>query len=128
MPLAYSIDPDRPLVTITGDYGDAAAWNDLLQAIGADPSYRRGSDFIRDLRGSEHPVTPETVRDIIAVVRLFWRRLGARRAAIVTRPMVDAPAVVAHALAQDQDMPLRAFSAYDDALAWLGEGREDPPA
>jgi hypothetical protein len=126
MPLTYRIDAAERIVTITGDYADAAAWRVLLEAIAGDPEYRRGCDFIRDLRASMHPVTPETVAGIIAVVRHHWAALGAGRAAIVTRPGVDAPAVIAHALADDENIPLRAFTSYDDALAWLRAGRREP--
>src|SRR4051812_14958867 len=94
-------------------------WRTLLTAIGADPQYGPGYGFLRDLRASAHPVSAETVIGIIAVVREFWIRLGARRAAILTRHGIDLPAAVAHALAEDANLPLRAFSDMDDALAWL---------
>lgn len=121
MPLSYTIDPAQGIVTVTGEYADADAWRVLLQAIARDPDYRRGCAFIRDLRTSLHPVTAETVTGIIAVVREFWSTLGVRRAAIVTRVGIDTPAMVAHALADDQRIPLRAFTSYDDAVTWLRE-------
>jgi hypothetical protein len=98
MPLSYRIDGAKGLVTIVGDYADAAAWRTLLSTIASDPEYQRGYSFIRDLRASAHPVSAETVIGIIAVVREYWDRLGAHRAAIVTRPGIDDPALVAHAL------------------------------
>ena len=76
MPLSYSIDSNRQIVTITGDYTDAQGWRTLLEAVAADPSYQRGFGFIRDLRASDHPVDAETVIGIIAVVREFWDVLG----------------------------------------------------
>lgn len=121
MALTYRIDSAKRLVTILGDYADAPAWRALLSTIAADPKYQRGYSFIRDLRDSAHPVSAQTVIDIIAVVREFWERLGARRAAIITRPGIDDPALVAHALADAERMPLRAFNSYDDAVRWLGE-------
>jgi hypothetical protein len=122
MALAYQIDPAQRIVTITGDYAEAGGWRVLLSSIAADPDYRPGSSFIRDLRASAHPVSAEAVIGIIAVVREFWGALGAHRAAIVTRPGIDDPAVVAHALADHEQIPLRAFTSYDDAVAWLREG------
>jgi hypothetical protein len=122
LPLRYEIDRDHRIVTITGDYAEPSEWRTLLSAVGADPQYGRGYGFLRDLRASAHPVSAETVIGIITVVREFWTRLGARRAAILTRPGIDLPAAVAHALAEDVNLPLRAFSERDDALAWLNDG------
>jgi hypothetical protein len=76
---------------------------------------------MRDLRYSTHPVDAQAVMGIIAVVRQMWAPLGVRRAAMVTRPGIDVPAAVAHALAEDENMPLRAFTSYDDAVSWLSE-------
>jgi hypothetical protein len=122
MPLTYEIDQEREIVTITGDYADAAGWRVLLDAVAHDRQYRPGFNFIRDLRASTHPVSAQTVIGIIAVIREFWGALGARRAAIVTRPGIDDPAVMAHALADNEHIPLRAFTSYDDAVSWLREG------
>lgn len=119
MPLTYRIDSAHGIVTITGDYTEAGGWRELLGAVARDPEYRRGFNFIRDLRDSAHPVSADAVIGIIAVVREFWGTLGARRAAIVTGPGMDIPAVIAHALATDEQIPLRAFTEYDDAVAWL---------
>jgi hypothetical protein len=124
MHLTYCIDVETKIVTITGDYADADDWRALLTAVSVDPQYRRGFSFLRDVRQSAHPVSAETVMGIIAVVREFWGRLGVHRAAIVTRPGVNNPAVIAHALADDQQIPLRTFPSYDDAMRWLQEGGE----
>ena len=121
MPLTYRIDPVRRIVTVTGDYADAEAWRALLSEVAADPEYRRGSSFLRDQRASENPVSAETVVRIIAVVREFWQALGVHRAAILTRPGLTDPAVIAHALADDEHIPLRAFTNYDEAVSWLQE-------
>jgi len=42
---------------------------------------------------------------------------------MVTRNVIDVPAVIAEALASDERMPLRAFTSYDEALEWVSEGR-----
>jgi hypothetical protein len=52
-------------------------------------------------------------------VRQFWNQLGVRRAAIVTGPVESDPAVIAHALADAEDMSLRTFTTYEDAIGWL---------
>lgn len=123
MALQYDIDAAQQIVTITGDYAEPEEWRVLLAAVAEDPNYPGGYGFLRDVRGSAHPVTAQSVMGIIAVVREFWPRLKVRRAAILTGPSIDAAAMIAHALAEDQRIPLRAFTAYDDALAWLNDGR-----
>lgn len=122
MPLDYRIDAVNRIVTITGDYTDGAGWRKLLGSVAADPEYRKGFGFLRDLRESEHPVDAATVIGIIAVVREFWELLGVRRAAIVTRRNVDHPAVMAHALAEQEQLALRAFNSYEEAIRWLRDG------
>lgn len=120
MALTYRIDPVRRIVTILGDYADAAGWRAVLGAIAADPEYQRGSSFLRDQRGGEHPVSPETVVEILAVIREFWERLGVHRAAVLTgRGSDDGPAMVAEALATSDEMPIRAFTDYEEALRWI---------
>src|SRR5215212_5161422 len=119
MALVYDIDPRRRIVTITGDYAQPDEWRVLLAAIARDPEYSPGYSFLRDVRVSAHPVGPEAVVGIIAVVRESWKRLGARRAAVLSRPGIDVPAMIAHALAEDERLPLRAFNDYADAMAWL---------
>jgi hypothetical protein len=121
VPLAYHIDEQRKLVTITGDYAEPAEWRVLLERMRFDPKLQPGFGFLRDLRFSTHPVDAQAVMGIIAVVRQMWTLLGVRRAAMVTRPGIDVPAAVAHALAEDQNMPLRAFTSYDDAVGWLAD-------
>ena len=121
MRLSYRIDPMRRIVTVTGDYADADAWRALLTEVAADPDYRRGFSFLRDQRDSINPVSAQTVVRIMAVVREFWQELRVHRAAIVTKTGLTDPAVIAHALADDHDIPLRAFTNYDEAVAWLQE-------
>ena len=128
MPLTYQIDPGRGIVIITGDYAEASEWQVMLAAIARDPAYRRGLGFLRDLRASEHPVSAETVVGIIAVVRKFWPQLGVSRAAMLTRPGIDVPAMMAAALADDEQIALRAFTSYDDAMAWLRGGTPVEPS
>jgi len=120
MPLTYRIDRQARIVVISGDYADAEGWRTMLSAVANDPAYRRGFNFLRDLRNAEHPVSAEAVVGIVTVVRKFWNVLGVARAAIVTRPgTVDYPAVVAQALASDEHIALQAFPSYDEAVAWL---------
>lgn len=123
MALSYRIDAAQQLVIITGDYAEPDEWRHLLSSIVADPAYRRGSSFVRDLRQSTHPVDAAAVMGIIAVVREFWPKLGTHRAVMVTRHGLDVPAVIAEALATDQRMPLRAFTSYQEAIEWVTEGR-----
>jgi hypothetical protein len=119
--LSYVIDSDRRLLTITGEYADAVEWNRLLTAVLDDPALRPGFAFLRDLRGATNPVEPATVVGIVDVVRRFWPKLQATRAAILTPRDVDPAALVAHALADAQHLPLQVFRTYEEAIAWLNE-------
>ena len=121
MPLHYEIDPALQAVIITGDYAESGAWRTLLSAVASDPLYRKGFNFIRDLRGSAHPVDAAAVVGIINVVRQYWSVLGARRAAIVMGAHDSDPALIAHALADGHELPIRAFASYADAVEWLSE-------
>lgn len=125
MALRYEIDRVQQLVTITGEYADAAEWEVLFREVQADPRLRPGYAFLRDLRGAKKPVTAATVVQIIAVVRRFWPYLRPSRAAIVTPRDIDSAALVAHALADAENLPLQAFTSYETALNWLRAG-EDP--
>ena len=119
MPLAYAIDVEQQLVTITGEYADAREWHELLARILTDPRRKAGMGFLRDLRGATKPVDAETVVGIIAVVRRFWPELQPRRAAVLTPLQIDTAALVAHAVADAEHIPLRTFTSYDEAMAWL---------
>jgi hypothetical protein len=119
MPLSYSINEAEHLVTITGDYSAAGDWKDLFQRILADSRLRPGFAFLRDLRQATVPVDAATVVGIISVVKQFWPVLRPTRAAILTRNDVDPAAMVAHALADADNMPLQAFNSYEAAMAWL---------
>jgi hypothetical protein len=122
MPLHYTIDPARRLVTITGEYSQPEEWRDLLRRVLSDPRRQPGFAFLRDLRGATTPVDAATVVGIIAVVRRYWPQLRPSRAAIVTPLEIDPAALVAHALADAQHIPLRTFTSYEDAMEWLGGG------
>jgi hypothetical protein len=119
MSLAYEIDEDERLIAITGEYSDAAEWQSLLARVLADSRRRPGFAFLRDLRAATKPVDADTVVQIMDVVRRFWPQLQPSRAAIVTRQSEDPAALVAHALADTQQLPVRAFNSYDEARAWL---------
>jgi hypothetical protein len=125
MALRYSIDSVQQLVTITGEYSDAAEWEELFRRVQADPRLRPGYSFLRDLRGASKPVDAATVVQIISVVRRYWGLLRPARAAIVTPREIDSAALVAHALADAENLPLQAFTSYETALNWLRAG-EDP--
>jgi len=99
MALRYEIDRVQQLVTITGEYAEAADWEELFRSILKDPRLRPGYAFLRDLRAAKNPVTAASVVQIINVVRRYWSQLRPSRAAIVTPRQIDSAALVAHALA-----------------------------
>jgi hypothetical protein len=119
MSLAYEIDVGQRLIVITGEYSDADEWRTLLATALSDPRRQPGFGFLRDLRSAMTPVSADTVVRIMDVVRRFWPQLQPSRAAILTKHDEDPAALVAHALADAQQLPIRAFNSYDEAMAWL---------
>ena len=122
MPLAYAIDRDQRLVTISGEYARAAEWQDVLTRIHLDAEHQPGFAFLRDLRTGTTPVDAATVMEIAKVVGRFWPVLQPSRVAILARSEDDAPALVAQALADAAGVPLRMFTNHKEALAWLAQG------
>jgi hypothetical protein len=119
MPLAYTIDTQQRLITITGEYADAAEWKALLGAVLHDTRRQPGFAFLRDLRHATTPVDVATVIGIMETVRRFWPLLQPSRAAILTPREFDAAALTAHAIADGDHLPIRMFTSHDAALDWL---------
>ena len=84
----------------------------------ADPRRGQGFTILRDLRAAKTPVNIASVIGIIEAVSRSWPQLEASRAAIVTADDIDL-AAVAHALADEQKIPLRAFTSLAAAMEWL---------
>jgi hypothetical protein len=122
VPLDYTIDLDQRLTVITGEYSDASEWQSLFSRLLTDGRRAPGFAFLRDLRAATKPVDADTVVQIMEVVRRFWPQLQPSRAAILTRHDEDPAALVAHALADEERLPIRAFNSHDEAMAWLREG------
>lgn len=122
MPLSYTIDPARRLITIEGEYADAEQWKSLLARVLSDPQRQPGFAYLRDLRGATTPASAATVVGVMEVVRSYWPRLQASRAAILTPLAFDAAAMTAHAIADAEHLPLKVFSSYDEAVEWLCGG------
>lgn len=119
MPLSYTIDPEQRLITITGEYAEAAEWQRLLQRLLDDPARQPGFSILRDLRGATTPVSAASVVGLMDVVRVFWPLLQPYRAAVLTPRDFDPAAMVAHALADSHGLPLRVFNSLDVAMEWL---------
>ena len=121
-PLAYHIDPAERLVTITGEYGTAADWKTLLTDILHNPSLQPGFAFLRDRRGASAGVEIATVVAVVDAIRRFWPHIRPSRAAILVSRGCDPRAIAASALADDHGLSIRAFTSYQDAVTWLGQG------
>ena len=119
MALAFTIDPDERLITITGEYAEAAEWQRFLQQMLDDPRRQPGFAILRDLTGATTPVSAASVVALMDVVRRFWPLLQPSRAAVLTPREFDPAAMVAHALADTHQLPLRVFNSLDAAREWL---------
>jgi ketosteroid isomerase-like protein len=126
--LRYTIDAQKKLVTILGDHSDDNEWKDLLTRVLGDPRRRAGFAVLRELEYAASPTSAATVVRIMDLVWAFWPQLQPSRAAILTPSTTDTAALVAHALADAQGMPIRAFTSRDEAMAWLNEGFDSSSA
>jgi hypothetical protein len=122
MTLAYTVDTEQRLITISGEYADAEAWKLLLSRVLHDPRLTPGFAFLRDLRLATTPVDAATVAGIIEAVRGFWPHLQPSRVAILTPREFDPAALAAHALADSHRLPMRMFTSYEEAVDWLQGG------
>ena len=117
--LVYTIDPDQGLLTIAGEYAGPEEWKSVLSRVLADPRCRPGLFMLRDLRDATTPTSAETVVEVINVVREFWPKLQLSRYAVVTSLNLDPAALVAQALADREQLPMRIFTTREEALQWL---------
>jgi hypothetical protein len=122
MTLTYTIDRTQRLVTIVGEYADGAEWNALLTRVLNDPRREPGFALLRDLRSATTPVSAAAVVGVMDVIRRFWPLLQPTRMAVLTPMEFDPAALTAHAIADEEDVPLKVFSSYDDAVEWLQRG------
>jgi hypothetical protein len=117
--LAYTIDAGQRLITITGEYAGPGEWKDILGRVLTDPDRQPGFVMLRDLRHATTPTDAETVVEVINVVREFWSKLQLSRYAVVTPLSMDPAALVAQALADREEIPMRIFMTYEEAMLWL---------
>jgi hypothetical protein len=117
--LTYTLDTTQKLITIVGEYADANEWTQLLSRVLHDPRYAPGFAFLRDLRGATTPVDATAVVGIMKVVRGFWPLLQPARVAVLTPRAVDTAALAAAAVADAENIPLKVFNSYDEAMEWL---------
>jgi hypothetical protein len=117
--LAYAIDPKQRLIIITGEYAGPDEWKDVLSRVLTDPDRQPGFAMLRDLRAATTPTDAETVVEVINVVRDFWPKLELSRYAVVTPLDMDPAALVAQALADREEIPMRIFPTCEEAMLWL---------
>jgi hypothetical protein len=119
MALAYTVDSDRRLVIITGEYASATEWLTLAGDVLRDTRVKAGFAFLRDLRGATQVPNATMVVSVFQVIRRFWPTVTPSKAAIVTDSDDDSAARVAQALADSHNLPIQVFTSYEAALEWL---------
>lgn len=119
MALAYTVDPEHRLVTITGEYANAAEWLKLAGKVLRDKQVKAGFGFLRDLRGAKRVPEASMVVSVFQVVQRFWPSVTPLKAAILTDRDDNSAALVAQALADTHHLPMRVFSEYEEAVEWL---------
>jgi hypothetical protein len=121
--LVYTIDSDQRLITIAGEYAGPDEWKSILSRVLGDPRCQPGLLMLRDLRDATTPTNAETVVEVLNVVREFWPKLQLSRYAVVTPLSMDPAALVAQAIADREEMPMRIFSTCEEALQWLRQDK-----
>lgn len=121
--LVYTIDSEQSLLTISGEYAGPDEWTRLLTRVLGDPRCQPGLAMLRDLRDATTPTDAGTVVEVINVVREFWPKLQLSRYAVVTSLNMDPAALVAQAVADREDIPMRIFMTCEEALQWLQQGK-----
>ena len=125
VPLRYSVDSQRRLVTISGDFRSPREWVTLASRLLRDPAVKGQFAFIRDLRGVSRMHSAATVLTVFRTVQRFWPTLAPSKGAIVTDQGNHHAAQVAQTLADAENLPIRAFTSYDEAIEWIAQ--EDSP-
>jgi hypothetical protein len=118
MSLNYSVDSDRRIVIISGDFTSPSEWVLLASRLLRDPAVTSNFVFLRDLRGVKQTHSPATVLAVFRIVRRFWPTFRPIKGAIVTDRGENYAAQVAQALADTDDLPIRVFTDFDEALEW----------
>ena len=119
MALDYTVHPEQHLVVISGDYTSPSEWMILAGRLLSYVRVNAGFAFLRDLRGVQHTHSASTVLSVFRVVQRFWPSFKPIRGAIVTDSGNHYAAQVAQALADSNDLPIRVFTTYDEAVEWL---------
>jgi len=120
--LDYAVDRLERLITVVGDYGDAAEWHALLTRMLHDPRVQPGFAFLRDRRGAPTPVDIDIIVGVMDAIRRFWPHIQPSRAAILISHECDPIRLAAYSLAQACGLSVAAFTSYGEARRWLREG------
>jgi hypothetical protein len=119
MSLEYSVDAERRLVTIRGDFTAPTEWVALAGSLLRDPRVKSHFAFLRDLRGVKETHSPATVLAVFRIVQRFWPTFRPIKGAIVTERGNNYAAQVAQALADGDDLPIRVFTDFEEAVEWV---------
>src|SRR5918995_2269013 len=104
MALAYSVDSDRRLVVITGEYANATEWFTLAGDLLRDTRVAPGFAFLRDVRGATQVPNAAMMLSVFQVVRRFWPTVTPSKGAIVTNSDDGSAERVAQVLADTHDL------------------------
>ena len=120
--LDYVVDRVERLVTIVGEYADAAEWRSLLRRMLHDSRVQPGFAFLRDRRGAPTPADVDVIVGVMDAIGRFWPHLQPSRAAILVSRDCDPIRLAAYSLADACGLSVATFTSYDEARRWLREG------
>lgn len=102
-----------------------------MERFAAEPGFGPDVNFLSDRRGVTDPPDTAYVRGIVMMVEWFHRRFGKRRWAVLVDP--DNSAMygmgrLAEAHTELQNITMRVFTDYDEAVRWLRATEAAPQA
>lgn len=120
----YRIDVDRGIVHLKwGALTSLQEWTHLVNALTADPRFRRGYSIVEDLRGQHHVASQRVLDDWLQLLEAFAPHVRPCRWAVVFPPVFltafDQVRGTAERLDADE-IDLCAFLDFQAALYWAG--------
>ena len=118
---SFTIHPKRNLVSIHGKGAPSIQeWYDVVERIIGDPRYRRGMNFLTCTDGHQLAVTPDYVRDVLAVLERRSNRMSPASLAVIAPSPVDfGMARMMETLSETATTVVRAFKRPREAIEWL---------
>ena len=118
---SFKVYPKRNLVSINWKGTPSVEdWYDVVERVIAHPDYRRGMNFLTARGGRQATVTPDYVRDVLAVLERRATYISPASFAVVAAAPSDyGMARMMETLSDTATVVVRAFKRPREAMEWL---------